>query len=42
MMAFSTVLRNACGAFFRLAKLQPHYHIHIWHVSKKGEERVAK
>jgi hypothetical protein len=21
---------------------KPHYHIHIWHVSKKGEERVAK
>jgi hypothetical protein len=20
---------------------KPHYHIHIWHVSKKGEERVA-
>jgi hypothetical protein len=21
---------------------KPHYHVHIWHVSKKGEERVAK
>jgi hypothetical protein len=21
---------------------KPHYHIHIWHVSKKGEEEVAK
>jgi hypothetical protein len=21
---------------------KPHYHIHIWHVSKKGEEQVAK
>jgi hypothetical protein len=21
---------------------KPHYHIHIWHVSKAGEERVAK
>jgi hypothetical protein len=21
---------------------KPHYHIHIWHVSKKAEERVAK
>jgi hypothetical protein len=21
---------------------KPHYHIHIWHVSKKGEARVAK
>ena len=21
---------------------QPHYHVHIWHVSKKEEEQVSK